>query len=172
MAADLAASQLSRSLLGDFGSTGEIGGLVGNIFSGLFSGPSASSLPGAGYVGFADGGYTGPGGKYDPAGIVHRGEGVLNQSEIRAIGGEAGFNALRRAIRGPGHYMGGMAGSPKQVTGSAPSVAINLVNQSSQPVQAKQGSMSFDGKRWVQEVILSDLRVNGPIARGMKGAMG
>lgn len=36
--------------------------------------------------GFADGGYTGPGGKYEPAGIVHRGEYVLPQEVVRAIG--------------------------------------------------------------------------------------
>ena len=36
--------------------------------------------------GFADGGYTGPGGKYEAAGIVHRGEYVLPQEVVRAIG--------------------------------------------------------------------------------------
>ncbi len=47
---------------------------------------------------FDVGGYTGPGGRLEPAGIVHRGEGVLNQDEIRAIGGPGGFFALRDAI--------------------------------------------------------------------------
>lgn len=36
--------------------------------------------------GFADGGYTGAGGKYEPAGIVHKGEYVLPQEVVRAIG--------------------------------------------------------------------------------------
>lgn len=49
--------------------------------------------------GFYDGGYTGHGGKYDPAGIVHKGEGVLTQEEIAALGGPAGFEYLRKAIR-------------------------------------------------------------------------
>lgn len=48
--------------------------------------------------GYAEGGYTGPGGKYQVAGYVHKGEGVLNQREIGAIGGPDGFFALRRAI--------------------------------------------------------------------------
>ena len=48
--------------------------------------------------GFSGGGYTGPGGKYQVAGVVHRGEGVLNQAEIGALGGVSGFYALRRAI--------------------------------------------------------------------------
>ena len=50
-------------------------------------------------VGYASGGYTGHGGKYDPAGIVHRGEGVLTQEEIAALGGPAGFYALRQSIK-------------------------------------------------------------------------
>lgn len=36
--------------------------------------------------GFADGGYTGPGGKYEPAGIVHRGEYVMPQEAVSRIG--------------------------------------------------------------------------------------
>jgi hypothetical protein len=36
--------------------------------------------------GFSEGGYTGPGGKYEPAGVVHRGEYVLPQEVVRAIG--------------------------------------------------------------------------------------
>jgi hypothetical protein len=49
-------------------------------------------------TGFAEGGYTGPGGKYQPAGIVHKGEGVLTQEEIAALGGPSGFFDLQRAI--------------------------------------------------------------------------
>lgn len=48
--------------------------------------------------GFAEGGFTGYGGKYQVAGFVHRGEGVLNQDEIGALGGPRGFYALRSAI--------------------------------------------------------------------------
>ena len=37
-------------------------------------------------VGFATGGYTGPGGKYQPAGIVHKGEYVFDQASTNRIG--------------------------------------------------------------------------------------
>lgn len=37
-------------------------------------------------VGFATGGYTGPGGKYDPAGIVHKGEYVFDKAATNRIG--------------------------------------------------------------------------------------
>jgi phage-related minor tail protein len=36
--------------------------------------------------GFATGGYTGDGGKYEPAGVVHRGEFVFNKEATRKIG--------------------------------------------------------------------------------------
>ena len=58
-------------------------------------------------TGYADGGYTGPGGKYQPAGIVHKGEGVLSQEDIRALGGPAAFYALRHAIHN-GYADGGL----------------------------------------------------------------
>lgn len=104
--------------------TGPLAGAIGSLFNPL-SGVSAhhnfsmGSLGGSGgftptspLMPLSSGGYTGDGGKYEPAGIVHKGEGVLNQDEIRALGGESGFNELRRALRGPGHALGGMAGSP------------------------------------------------------------
>lgn len=56
----------------------------------------ANSIGAAG--GFSGGGYTGDGGRFQVAGYVHRGEGVLNQDEIRALGGPGGFYALRHAI--------------------------------------------------------------------------
>ncbi|MBB1557737.1 MAG: tape measure protein [candidate division SR1 bacterium] len=40
-----------------------------------------------GFVGFADGGYTGMGGKYDVAGVVHKGEWVAPANMVNALGG-------------------------------------------------------------------------------------
>lgn len=70
-----------------------------NIFGGIFS--AAAGL-------FDDGGYTGDGHKYQPAGIVHKGEGIFSQEDMSAIGGEKGFNALRSGIHGyaNGGYVG------------------------------------------------------------------
>jgi hypothetical protein len=44
---------------------------------------SISSLSGKG-KGFAEGGYTGSGGKYEPAGVVHRGEYVVPASMVNS----------------------------------------------------------------------------------------
>jgi len=50
----------------------------------LISGGIKSAL--GGIFGFAEGGYTGNGGKYQPAGIVHAGEYVLNQTTTQRLG--------------------------------------------------------------------------------------
>lgn len=47
------------------------------------SSPSASADTSTGDVGFSEGGYTGPGGRLEPAGIVHRGEYVVPQPQMR-----------------------------------------------------------------------------------------
>lgn len=73
--------------------------------------------------GFAGGGYTGHGGKYEPAGIVHKGEGVLNQEEVKALGGPQGFEDLRKSIR-RGYATGGLVADTHRVGMGAVS-AIN-----------------------------------------------
>ena len=46
--------------------------------------------------GFADGGYTGPGGKHQPAGVVHAGEVVFSQDDVAAWGGPQAVDNMRR----------------------------------------------------------------------------
>lgn len=55
---------------------------VGDVPASDGSGTSASGTTGS----FAGGGYTGPGGKWQPAGIVHAGEFVLRQEVVRQRG--------------------------------------------------------------------------------------
>lgn len=73
--------------------------------------------------GFADGGYTGAGGKYQPAGIVHAGEVVWSQDDVAAWGGPQAVDSMRRARSaalgftgdayqlGPGYAGGGIVGN-------------------------------------------------------------
>lgn len=59
--------------------------------------------------GFATGGYTGPGGKYEPAGLVHKGEWVFDQaktSQYRLL-----FEAIQAGKKIPGYAQGGPVGS-------------------------------------------------------------
>ncbi|TAA25390.1 phage tail tape measure protein [Pseudoxanthomonas winnipegensis] len=76
-------------------------------------------------TGFAAGGYTGPGGRYEPAGVVHKGEGVLNQDEMASLGGPAGFYALRQALR-RGYASGGIAGGGPAIAMGKPEYNIHV----------------------------------------------
>ena len=51
-------------------------------------------------AGFSEGGYTGSGGKYEPAGIVHKGEVVFSQADVAMMGGPGKVNAMRPTFRG------------------------------------------------------------------------
>lgn len=48
-------------------------------------------------AGFSDGGYTGSGGKYQPAGIVHKGEVVWSQEDIKRWGGVGLVEKMRKS---------------------------------------------------------------------------
>lgn len=64
--------------------------------------------------GFSRGGYTGPGGKWQPAGIVHAGEYVMPQEIVRQRGALALFERIRRqGLAGilPGYASGGLVGN-------------------------------------------------------------
>ena len=80
--------------------------------------------------GFADGGYTGDGGKNEPAGVVHRGEYVLSKSATNAIG-VPNLDALHSAAR-RGYSGGGLVGPARKAmsassgSNSASQPAINI----------------------------------------------
>ncbi len=97
------------------------GGLAGMFGSGTSLASMMSISPRAtmailsGQAGlFSDGGWTGDGGKYEPAGVVHRGEYVISAEATRAIG-VRNLDAMHRAARRGGFAEGGWA-----VSGSAP----------------------------------------------------
>jgi len=62
---------------------------------------------GRGLFGFSDGGYTGDGGKMEPAGVVHRGEYVFSQEAVRRIGA-ARLDAMHSNLKG--YSTGGLVG--------------------------------------------------------------
>lgn len=82
--------------------------------------------------GFADGGWTGPGSKYQPAGVVHADEFVFNKKATRRLG-VANLDALHTAANAgtlPGFSGGGYVGS-------APAVhRVHMPANQNAPVQA------------------------------------
>lgn len=63
--------------------------------------------------GFSDGGYTGPGARLQPAGIVHAGEVVWSQDDVAAWGGPSVVDSMRqrRGTDLPGFAGGGIVGN-------------------------------------------------------------
>lgn len=110
-AADAFAGALSRiadALLDDVlnsifkvnSAAGGSGGLLGGLL-GLFGG-GASRYAGLSGGLFSEGGFTGPGGKYQPAGIVHKGEVVWSQADVARAGGVGAVEALRKGYANGG----------------------------------------------------------------------
>ncbi|NYR85871.1 phage tail tape measure protein [Escherichia coli] len=95
------------------GIVGRIGSAIGGAFGGGASASTGTAIQAAAAnFHFATGGFTGTGGKYEPAGIVHRGEFVFTKEATSRIG----VGNLYRLMRGyaEGGYVGG-AGSPAQM---------------------------------------------------------
>ncbi|EET5459998.1 phage tail tape measure protein [Escherichia coli] len=95
------------------GIVGRIGSAMGGAFGGGASASTGTAIQAAAAnFHFATGGFTGTGGKYEPAGIVHRGEFVFTKEATSRIG----VGNLYRLMRGyaEGGYVGG-AGSPAQM---------------------------------------------------------
>lgn len=139
------------------------------------SGVLQAAIQAATPKGFADGGFTGHGGKYDPAGIVHKGEGVLTQEEVKALGGPQGFEDLRKSIR-RGYATGGLVADTHRVgmgavnainSGGAtvvqPKVVIN--NYSSEKVET---STNQDGELMVTIGKMLDQKIDTGVDRGIQ----
>jgi phage-related minor tail protein len=93
---------------------------------------------------FSEGGYTGPGGKYDPAGIVHAGEFVNRQEVVREPGAISFLTRFNRigmaALHGlRGYASGGLVGADPGL--SAPGVALYQLGQ---PAAAASGPVTVN----------------------------
>lgn len=97
-------------------------GLVSGLFGGggigsfLALGGGGGGSPTGGVRLFSGGGFTGPGGKYTPAGVVHAGEYVFDQAAVQRIGVPT-LEALRRNLKGfaEGGFVGAMSAIPSAV---------------------------------------------------------
>lgn len=85
-----------RAIMALGGGGGVMGGIIGG-FGRLLTG------------GFASGGYTGDGGKFEPAGVVHKGEYVFSQESVARLGAENLDRLHRNAKRG--YAEGGLVAS-------------------------------------------------------------
>ncbi|OQP32438.1 phage tail tape measure protein [Pantoea latae] len=141
---------LQMAIVNAMGSSGSsFGSILGSVFS-SFGGAAAGAAGGTtgamgmstSYAAYDDGGYTGPGGKHDPAGIVHKGEFVFTKEATQRIGVSNLYDMMR------GYATGGYVGNPAQpiyssgvnrATGSG-----NTVIQVNAPVSIVQDGGSGD----------------------------
>lgn len=91
-----------RGAYSDFFASLTRGGGSGGFLSSLLGGGGFRVTPGAGL--WSSGGYTGPGGVHQPAGVVHKGEVVWSQRDVARAGGVAAVEAMRLGKAG---YAGG-----------------------------------------------------------------
>lgn len=110
--------------------------------------------------GFATGGYTGDGGVFEPAGIVHKGEVVFSQSDVARAGGVEMVEAMRvsggafrpsTAVRPAGG-----ASAVGGVSGGAAAPTINMAFFDSR-VSAEKWAASQEGQTHIVDVVQRNL---------------
>ncbi|SFM00669.1 phage tail tape measure protein, lambda family [Bradyrhizobium sp. NFR13] len=156
---------LMRAIQTGFSALG-IGGLS-------LGGGTGFSLTGTGGL-YADGGYTGPGGKYTPKGVVHAGEVVFSQRDVARAGGVSAVEGMR--LRG--YADGGAVAMPSlprvpKAGGGSAAPSVQIINQTSQPATAtastgQNGDVQITLRDMVRGVIDNDLASGTGVARSLK----
>jgi len=123
--AKIAAQQMAMQIFGMIGGKSSGGSWLGAALGLSFgTNPFSTQSMMLARQTFAEGGYTGSGGKYEPAGIVHAGEYVFTQDEVRAAGGPSVMDSLRKGLRG--YANGGYVASPSAPVMSSSQQPINF----------------------------------------------
>ena len=136
-----------------------------------------SSFAGAGAgfgMGFSDGGYTGDGGKFEPKGVVHGGEFVVNKEVVSQPGAREFLERMNANTKGyaDGGYVGSTASATKSsVTPiSSASTTAPVIHQSfsfqGTPDDATVNMVkeaAMQGAKGGYELVVRDLKMNGTI---------
>lgn len=138
------------------------------------------NLPGSGDIGggipypkWSSGGYTGIGGKYEPAGIVHKGEVVFSQQDVANHGGVNAVENMRLRGYSGGRLVGGMSTSTlmqyQQAQQSSGDIIINITQHEdgSQEIDVTKDGKALENlvKVNVEKEIANQLRSGGQLAR-------
>lgn len=163
---------LAQSILRDLSSM-IIKMMIFNSLKAAFGGTEVGKFfgfSGGGYVGgYASGGYTGDGGKYQPAGVVHRGEYVITKEATSRLG--IGF--LNHLNYGRGYATGGAVGSIPS-TGYKPmsggSISVKVINNG-EPVNASVEKRQRNGETEITVELIRQIarnETNGIISNNMR----
>lgn len=139
------------------------------LFNAIKSAARALGYSDGGYVGYSSGGYTGDGGKYTPAGVVHRGEYVITKEATSRLG--IGF--LNHLNYGRGYATGGAVGSIPS-TGYRPmaggSISVKVINNG-EPVNASVEQRKRNGETEITVELIRQIarnETNGIISNNMR----
>lgn len=146
--------------------------LLDSAFNSLFSSKSSGGIGGIlGLLGFADGGYTGAGGKYEPAGVVHKGEYVIPKNIVDKVG----VKNIQSAFGGyaNGGLVGGAPSMPKfssagQSTGGityAPNIDARGADVAA--VERLERAMARDRQEFGSRVIATVQKAKGSNIKGV-----
>lgn len=163
---------LAQSILRDLSSM-IIKMMIFNSLKAAFGGTEIGKFfdfSGGRYVGgYASGGYTGDGGKYQPAGVVHRGEYVITKEATSRLG--IGF--LNHLNYGRGYASGGAVGSIPS-TGYKPmaggSISVKVINNG-EPVNASVEQRQRNGETEITVELIRQIarsETNGIISNNMR----
>lgn len=153
--------------IGSFGAAAVVGGTALVAAYALIKGISG---------GFSSGGYTGPGGVHEPAGIVHKGEVVWSQADVKRFGGVAAVEGLRTGNVSPttsaqsGGRMEGKS-SISSTSTAAPSAPITPIYQTlhiNGDVSPETVNMIQQMGVNVAQALRKDIDRNGPIMQSIR----
>lgn len=169
---DLIRIQLRASMMQMF--SGLLGGWMGAgaQASGAVTSPVTGwgSVTGTALPGLSSGGYTGPGGKHDPAGIVHAGEYVINAESTKKLG-------LPYLNKLNGYASGGLVGAPPAAAlmGGGGNVKVEIINNGAPATATASRERQPDGSsliRIVLQAVAEDMSSGGMTARATAGRFG
>ena len=108
-------------------------------------------------TGYSDGGFTGYGGKFDPAGIVHKGEVVWSQEDIKRWGGVNVVEAMRTSQPPKGYSDGGLV--IPQDTYRVGMGTVEAINRNSTVQAERQAQASAQAQSANPQPIENNMRV-------------
>lgn len=149
-----------------------LGGLMDSLVGSIFKGSGGLGA----LFGFADGGFTGYGGRNQPAGIVHAGEVVWSQADVARYGGPHVVNAMRLGL--PGYVDGGPVGLAMPNLATLPSLPMpanaNAAGDAPQSVAISIDARGAQGNSEIQAAIQRGVsagmaQVHQTISRNING---
>ncbi|MBN1088824.1 phage tail tape measure protein [Pantoea sp. 1B4] len=146
---------LTKTVLSSFMSFG--GAAVGAVGAGAAASAGSTGAMGmsTSFQAYDGGGFTGTGGKYDPAGVVHKGEFVFTKEATERIGVENLYGMMR------GYASGGLVDAPMERPAALPGsgrVGGNTIIQVDAPVTIMQESGAGDASATGTSAAASQLK--------------